>query len=377
MVKEDVHGSMIDKSHSRFKGQIGGVLRRSAGLDKPRGLSYHEPMKEGLGVPSTLSIQEVLEVYGDELLEVERLIQENLNSSVPLLNQIAQYILSSGGKRFRPLLVILGAKLCGYTGRDHVLLGNLVEFIHTATLLHDDVIDQGEVRRGKKSVRTLWGNHPSILVGDYLYVSAATHSLSLNNPEVNYALLGACRRMIEGEIIQYSHHGNPDLKEAEYLNIIENKTASLISTACVLGAIISGAPESKRMVLAQFGMDLGTAFQVADDTLDYVAEKDRFGKSLGNDLKEGKITLPLLHLLGVCSDTERERIRVLILDAGSADEDLDFIIDLMRRYGSIEYSMDVARRYVERAKSLLAGFVESPHRKAMEAVADYVVTRDH
>jgi octaprenyl-diphosphate synthase len=346
-------------------------------LTNPVGVAYYDPMKEGLGAPSTLTIQEVLEAYGGDLEQIEALIQKNLDSSVPLLNQIAQYILSSGGKRFRPLLVAIGARLCGYTGRDHILLATLVEFIHTATLLHDDVIDQGELRRGKKSVRTLWGNHPSILVGDYLYVSAATHSLSLDNQEVNYALLGACRRMIEGEIIQFTRHGDPDIKEEEYLNIIQNKTASLISTACILGAIISGAPESKKKVLAQFGMDLGTAFQVADDTLDYVAEKNLLGKALGNDLNEGKITLPLLHLISACAEPEREKIHHIIARKGADPKDLEYIIGQMRRYGSIKYALDVAHRYVDRAKSLLTVFEDSPHKKAMEVVADYVVTRDH
>ena len=346
-------------------------------MTNPRGLSYYEPMKDAIGVSSTQSIQEVLQSYSGDLKEVEVLIQKNLDSSVPLLNEIAQYILSSGGKRFRPLLAVVSAKLCGYTGQDHILLATLVEFIHTATLLHDDVIDQGDVRRGKKSVRTLWGNHPSILVGDYLYVSAATHSLSLDNKEVNYALLGACRQMIEGEIIQFTRHGDLHIKQEEYLNIIQHKTASLISTACLLGGVISGAPESQKKVLEQFGMDIGTAFQVADDTLDYVAETELLGKALGNDLQEGKITLPLLHLFTNCNETERNRIKEIVTGEGAVSEDFGYILNLMRHYGSIDYSMGIAHHYVTHAKSLLSCFEDSSHKKALEVIADYVVTRDH
>jgi octaprenyl-diphosphate synthase len=325
--------------------------------------------------PST--IQDVWDAYRDELQRVEAMIEKNVASQVPLLNQIAHYILNSGGKRIRPLLLVVSARLCGYKGEQHILLATLVEFIHTATLLHDDVIDQGEIRRGKKAVRALWGNHASILVGDYLYVNAATHGISLNIPEVNHALLGACRQMIEGEMIQHVHHSDLSVTDDEYLEIIRNKTASLISATCRLGAVVSEAPKAEREALTQFGLDLGTAFQVADDTLDYVAERDLLGKDLGTDLKEGKMTLPLLHLLKTCSEDERRKIRRIVKGNGSLNKEFGYVLALMQHYGSLQYAMEVARQYVNRAKTRLALFSESPHKKALEAVADYVVTRDH
>jgi octaprenyl-diphosphate synthase len=368
---------MIVQSFSPFKKEFPSPKGEFPGLDKPGGKAYYDRMKPAVGAPAALTIREVLDAYREDLEQVEGLIQKNLDSSVPLLNQIAHYILESGGKRIRPLLVVVASRLCGYTGRDHTLIATLVEFIHTATLLHDDVIDQGEMRRGRKAARAIWGNHPSILVGDYLYVSAATHSLSLNNSEVNYTLLGACRRMIEGEMIQFSCRSNPDTKDEEYLRIIQNKTASLISAACRLGAVISNGSEREKGVLSRFGMDLGTAFQVADDTLDYTAENDLFGKTVGNDLAEGKITLPLLHLLGACSVEEKATITRILSGDAIGNGELGTIRALMQKYGSVAYSMEVAHRYVNHAKALLDEFEDSPHKRALQAIADYVVSRDH
>jgi len=352
--------------------------RHDAGLlDKPTGLAYYGPMKKRAEELSPPMIQDVWNAYRAELQRVEALIEKNLTSQVPLLNQIAHYILNSGGKRIRPLLLIMSAKLCRYTGEQHILLATLVEFIHTATLLHDDVIDQGDLRRGKKAVRTLWGNHASILVGDYLYVSAATHSISLKNQEVNYALLGACRQMIEGEMVQQARHSDLHVTDQDYLDIIRNKTASLISATCRLGAIVGKAPETEKEALTQFGLDLGTAFQVADDTLDYVAQKDLLGKALGTDLKEGKVTLPLLHLLRTCSGEEKRKIRQIVKGNGSLKKEFGHILALMHRYGSVEYAMHLAQQYVDRAKARLAVFPDSSHKEALQVVADYVVTRDH
>lgn len=346
-------------------------------LDKPTGLAYYGPMKKRAEELSSPIIQDVWNSYRAELQRVEALIEKNLTSQVPLLNQIARYILNSGGKRIRPLLLIMSAKLCRYTGEQHILLATLVEFIHTATLLHDDVIDQGDIRRGKKAVRTLWGNHASILVGDYLYVTAATHSVGLNNQEINSILLGACGQMIEGEMVQHLHHSDLHVTDQDYLDIIRNKTASLISATCRLGAIVSKAPEADKEALTRFGMDLGCAFQVADDTLDYVAQKDLLGKALGTDLKEGKVTLPLLHLLRTCSEEEKRKIRQIVKGNGSLKKEFGDVLALMQHYGSIQYAMDVALQYVNRAKTYLSVFSDSPHKKALEAVADYVVTRDH
>ena len=335
---------------------------------------HHWPKIEAL----TKMVQ-VWEYYRDELQLVEDTIKKNLNSQVSLINEVAHYILSSGGKRIRPLLLIITSRLNGREANNHpeVLLASSVEFIHTATLLHDDVIDQADVRRGKKSAHALWGNQASILVGDYLYTQAMSCALSLASQEVNSVLAEACRLMTEGETLQLTHHGNLEVTEQEYLKVIQYKTAALLSATCRLGGIVSGLDPDKREALARFGLHLGIAYQLADDTLDYIADKDLLGKSLGKDLKEGKITLPLLHLLSNCPGRERERVKGIIKMDGITERDLREILALMKRYGSIEYSLKKATESIEKAKKNLNFFPPSLHRQALFVVADYAVSRDH
>jgi octaprenyl-diphosphate synthase len=322
-------------------------------------------------------MDDVWEMYQSELARVELFLQQRIASEAPLINEIAQYMLSSGGKRMRPLLLVATSHLCNYPGDDHIRLASVVEFIHSATLLHDDVIDQGEIRRGKKAVRSLWGNHASILVGDYLYSDAMALGLSLENTAVNLALLEACQRMIEGEVIQHSRHSDIGLTEEDYLRIIRSKTASLIAATCRLSGLIASVSPAQREALWDFGHNLGMAFQVADDTLDYVASGERLGKALGKDLDEGKITLPLLHLLQSCSPAERREIRRVIEGEGRPQIELTFIVELMHRYGSVQYATAVAHGFVGLAKARLAAFEDSPHKSALAVVADYVVSRDH
>ncbi len=385
-------------------------------------------------------IDEVWDFYRDDLLRVEDRIKKSLDSQVSLINQVAYYILSSGGKRIRPLLLIITSKLNDHQAKEsptsglaqaglqalpehggggawedlpkanrsgptsktglgsggiggwpegtphgpphindeaEVLLASAVEFIHTATLLHDDVIDQAEVRRGKKSAHTLWGNQASILVGDYLYTQAVSLALTLASQEVNTTLAEACRLMTEGETFQLTQHGNLEVTEQDYLKVVQHKTASLLSATCRLGSIISGLEPDKREALARFGLYLGIAYQLADDTLDYIADQELLGKSLGKDLNEGKITLPLLHLLSNCGEQERVRVKNIVNANGISDRDLQEILVLMKRYGSIEYSLKKARETVEIAKKNLDFSPPSLHRQALSVVADYVVSRDH
>lgn len=323
------------------------------------------------------SIQEVWDEYRLDLQKVETHIQKNLSSEVPLINEVAQYILNSGGKRIRPLLVIISSKLCPSPGDRHIILGSAMEFIHTATLLHDDVIDEGTLRRGKKTARTIWGNHVSILVGDYLYATAGANALSLKNHEVNIAVQDACSRMIEGEMAQHTHNGDLGMMESDYIRIIEQKTASFIATCARLGGIASEASPEQIQALNLFGLNLGIAFQVADDTLDYAAQKNRLGKTLGADLREGKITLPLIHLLRTCSEDEKGLVARTFGLNGSFETQFDQVLGLMYRHGSIQYASSVARKYVEMAKGYLSVFEPSIHKTALHAVADYVVSRDH
>jgi octaprenyl-diphosphate synthase len=329
--------------------------------------------------PLTSTLQampDVWEAYRDELEGVEDQVRKNLDSSVTLVNTVAAHILSSGGKRIRPLLLILSARTCGYAGTEHLLLASLVEYIHTATLLHDDVVDDADLRRGRQTARRVWGNQVSILVGDYLYSKAICRIVGFRSQAINEVLSEACRKMAEGEVLQLYYNGNPLIPESEYLRIIEHKTAGLIAASCRIGAIISGASPEKEEALFRFGQHLGIAFQLADDTLDYTANGDRLGKSLGQDLRQGKATLPLLHLLQQCCNQDREMIKDRMETRSLTDRDLDRIISLMHEYGSIAYALERAREFVEAANLDLAPFEDSPPKRALSVVADYMVNRD-
>lgn len=333
-------------------------------------------MPNGPGTLTLHTMADVWEAYRDELVGVEEQVRKNLDSSVTLVNTVAAHILSSGGKRIRPLFVLLCARLCGYPGRDHLVLGSLVEFIHTATLLHDDVVDDADVRRGRRAARKVWGNQISILVGDYLYSRAICQIVDFRNQSINEAMSEACRKMAEGEVLQLYYNGNPLMPETEYLRIIEHKTAGLIAASCRIGSIIAGATDDQQDTLFRFGQHLGIAFQLADDTLDYAANGDQLGKALGQDLRQGKATLPLLHLLQHCPDEDRQMIKDRMETRTLSQDDLHRILMLMQEYGSISYAMDRAQAFVTAAKQDLDVFEDGNPKRALSIAADYMVTRD-
>ena len=285
-------------------------------------------------ITSTInSMADVWEAYRDELEGMERQARTNLDSSVALVNTVAAHILNSGGKRIRPFFLVLSARLCGYTGHEHHQLASLVEFIHTASLLHDDVVDEADIRRGRPTARKVWGNQISILVGDYLYSKAFCQIVDFRNHGINDVLGEACKKMAEGEVLQLYYNGNPSMSEAEYLKIVEYKTAGLIAAACRMGAMLADASEAQQEALFRFGRHLGIAFQVADDTLDYTANGEHLGKSLGQDLRQGKATLPLLHLLHHCSEQDRQMIIDRMETRTLTEEDLGRFIRLMEEFG--------------------------------------------
>lgn len=322
------------------------------------------------------SMADVWEAYRDELDGVERQVRSNLDSSVALVNTVAAHILNSGGKRIRPLLLLLCARLCGYTGRDHHQLGSLVEFIHTATLLHDDVVDDADIRRGQRTARKVWGNQISILVGDYLYSKAICQIVDFRSQGINEVLAEACKKMAEGEVLQLYYNGNPAMPEADYFKIVEHKTGGLIAAACRMGAILADASDAQQNALFRFGQHLGIAFQVADDTLDYTANGERLGKTLGQDLRQGKATLPLLHLLHHCSEEDRQMIIDRMETRTLTEEDLGRLIRLMDELGSITYAVDRAQSYIAAAQRDLSQFEDSTAKRALSVAADYMVTRD-
>ncbi|MEQ1656459.1 MAG: polyprenyl synthetase family protein [Nitrospira sp.] len=319
---------------------------------------------------------DVWEAYRAELDGVEHQVRQNLDSSVTLVNTVAAHILNSGGKRVRPLLLLLSARLCGYTGHEHYQLGSLIEFIHTATLLHDDVVDEADIRRGRRTARKVWGNQISILVGDYLYSKAMAQIVEFRSHGMNEVLAEACTKMAEGEVLQLYYNGNPSMPESDYIKIVEHKTAGLIAAACRMGAILAEASEEKQSALFRFGQYLGIAFQVADDTLDYNADGERLGKTLGQDLRQGKATLPLLHLLDHCSEPDRSMIKDRMETRTLSREDLERILGLMQDTGSLAYAMERAKTYIAAAQHELEAFEDSSARRALAVAADYMITRD-
>jgi len=333
-------------------------------------------MSNGPSTSTINSMADVWEAYRAELDGVEHQVRQNLDSSVTLVNTVAAHILSSGGKRVRPLLLLLSARLCGYTGREHYQLGSLIEFIHTATLLHDDVVDEADIRRGRRTARKVWGNQISILVGDYLYSKAMAQIVEFRSHGMNEVLAEACTKMAEGEVLQLYYNGNPSMPESDYIKIVEHKTAGLIAAACRMGAILADASEEKQSALFRFGQYLGIAFQVADDTLDYNADGERLGKTLGQDLRQGKATLPLLHLLDHCSEPDRSMIKDRMETRTLSPEDLERILGLMQSAGSLDYAMERARTYIAAAQHELDAFEDSSARRALAVAADYMITRD-
>ena len=333
-------------------------------------------MGNGPVLQNLLTMAEVWDAYREDLQEVECQIHKSIISEAPLINTVANQILSSGGKRIRPLLLILSARLFGHIPTEYLVLGSLIEFIHTATLLHDDVLDEADLRRGQKTARRIWGNQTSILVGDYLYSQAMAKIAAFRNHGFNEVLADACRKMAEGEILQLCANHQPEITENSYLQIVEYKTATLVAASCKVGAIIGGASLRDQEALYRFGLNLGMAFQLADDRLDYMADGDRLGKSLGQDLKQGMVTLPLLHLLQTCPPKEKERIKVQIQRHSITEQDLSDIICLMEEYGSLTYSMTRACEYIDAAALDLMPFLENSAKRSLGIVARYMITRD-
>ena len=321
-------------------------------------------------------MEDVWDAFQSDLNEVEVQIHKHLHSHAPLINTVAGHILNSGGKRIRPLLLILGARMYGYIEKDFLLLGSLIEFIHTATLLHDDVLDEADIRRGQKTARRIWGNQASILVGDYLYSQAMALIATFHNHGINEVLADACRKMAEGEVLQLCANSQPDLTEAAYLKIVEYKTATLVAASCKVGGIIAGASLEEQAALYRFGLHLGMAFQLADDRLDYATNQSQLEKSLKQDIRQDMITLPLLHLLQTCSTLERTWLTEKILSHSVDDHDLQAILVLMKKLGSLAYATVRAREYVEAAALELEGFPDSTAKRSLAIVSCYMVNRD-
>ena len=322
-------------------------------------------------------MERVLRLIGDELKRVEEEFKRRLNSHVPLINKIANHLVRSGGKRLRPALLILSARLCGYEGEAHIPLAGAVEFIHTATLLHDDVIDNAEVRRGTASANSIWGNEASVLVGDFLFSRSFSMMVEVGNLKILEAMAKATTALAEGETMELVKTADISITEEENIDLIIHKTASLMSAATRIGAILGGVSPEREEALAEYGLQIGIAFQLVDDCLDYTGDAQNMGKEIGVDLREGKITLPLIHTLKNCSPSERRRVQEIVLAEVFPADGLKEILFLIDKYDGIQYTLRRARERVEEGKRALHPFPPSPEREALLELADYIVERSY
>lgn len=318
-------------------------------------------------------LEAILKCVGDDLEQVDLEFRKNLKSNVPIIAAIGEYLLRSGGKRFRAKLLLLSAKLCGYQGTQHISMASLIEFIHTATLLHDDVVDRAELRRGMKSANSEWGNEACVLVGDFLFTKCFSLMVEGGNWKILQTISRATTTMAEGELEELIKTNDFSLTEENYLLIITRKTAALISAATQIGAILGNVSEEKEAALAKFGMDVGIAFQLIDDNLDYTSDKS--GKKIGIDLQDGKITLPLIHALGQCDQKEREFICGAVESDPLTEETFSHVLSIIEKYQGVQYTSEKAKGYIKRAKDELRLFPNSKEKEILYGMADYVLER--
>ncbi len=311
----------------------------------------------------------------EDLQAVNVIILEHMRSEVPLIPQLASHVIAAGGKRLRPMLALASARMCGYRGRRHLGLAACVEFIHTATLLHDDVVDESDLRRGLATANTLWGNKPSVLVGDFLFSRAFQLMVQDGSLEVLKILSDASAIIAEGEVAQLITANDTETSEDDYLRVIRDKTAALFEAACRIGAVVAERSPEEQAALGHYGVSFGTAFQLVDDVLDYSARQTDLGKTVGDDFREGKITLPVVLAFGRGNDEERAFWRRCLEDLDQHEGDLQRALALMARHRAIEDSMARARSYGTEAMNALAVFEDSPQRQALIDVVDFCIER--
>ena len=325
---------------------------------------------------TTLDLIQLFEPVRADLVEVEREYLRQVQSKVSVIPEIGAYIQKSGGKRVRPALLLMAARMCGYSGPRAILNAAVVEFIHTATLVHDDIIDDAELRRGQKAVHSQWGNDVTVLAGDFLYIKSMAMALTQDTLEVVRLLCDITLRMIEGEIYQLTKNGDIDISEDEHFDIIRRKTAHLFGGCAEIGAMLGEAGLDKQTALREYGFNLGVMFQLVDDQLDFTGEAEALGKPIGGDLLEGKMTLPLIHLRDHGGPDAVALIRRIVRERHATADDWARVRQLMTEHRSLEYARTRAIAFGEAAKRQLAVFPDRPERDALMALADYVVTRD-
>lgn len=322
-----------------------------------------------------MNLDSIRALIANDLAAVDQLIQDRLRSDVALINQLGHYIIAGGGKRLRPVLALLAAGACGYRGVNHHLLAVIVEFIHTATLLHDDVVDASELRRGRETANAVWGNEASVLVGDFLYSRAFQLMVEVENMRIMAVLADATNTIAEGEVLQLLNCNNADATEEEYLHVIRSKTAKLFEAACRVGAIVADRPQNEIDALAVYGMHLGTAFQLIDDVLDYTGATGKTGKNVGDDLAEGKPTLPLIFGMRRGTPEQTAIIRQSIENGGR--DHIDAVMATIETTGALDYTRDAARKESDLAINALVTLQASEYKTALISLAKFAVDRDY
>jgi octaprenyl-diphosphate synthase len=325
----------------------------------------------------SMAAREIAGLLESELRQVEQEITSEWVAPVEAITTIGSYLQESGGKRLRPMLVLLASKLAGDGGESAIRLGAVVEMIHTATLVHDDVIDDARTRRGRPSTNAKWGNQTSVLAGDWLYMQAFQIALRERNFRVLDLLIGVTQQMVEGELLQLQRIGSIEVTEAEYMDLVDRKTAGLFSTCARLGAVVAGADRAVEDKLGEYAWNLGMAFQLVDDILDFTAHESVLGKPVGNDLAEGKVTLPLIYALEDAGAEERRTVATVLGDRRYDRVPFDRILEIIRRHRGIERAQERAHVFTERARALINEFPESPFQRALYSVTDLVTDRDH
>jgi len=313
----------------------------------------------------------------DDFGKVNQVLLDRLESSVTLIPDLAGHLVNAGGKRIRSMLSLAAAKLCQYTGDKHLILAAAVEFIHTATLLHDDVIDESEKRRGLASAHTLWGNKASILVGDYLFSRAFSLMVESESLEILEILSSASSTIIEGEVMQLVSLGKIDLSKDAYLKVIESKTAQLFAASCQVGAVLGGQPQTHKDALRIYGLNLGTVFQLIDDVLDYLAEEKNLGKNIGDDFREGKITYPIIVAYQEADAKQKAFWHRTMIENNHTPEDLPRAIGYLKDARAFEKTMDIAKSYANRAKMALSVFPESEGKTLFNGLMDFCLQRGY
>ena len=327
---------------------------------------------------STLAIstaREVFDLLREDLVAIEEELGRDAVSNVRTITEIAEYLREGGGKRIRPSLLLLSAKALGYSSPGMIRLGAVVELVHTATLVHDDIIDGADTRRGRPSANTTWGNEKCVLAGDWLYMQAFHLALEERNFKVLDLLIGLTQQMVEGELLQIQKLGRP-VSEAEYYDLIFRKTACLFSVSMQLGAALAGADPAQEEAMARYGRAVGLAFQIVDDVLDLTATEEVLGKPVASDLREGKTTMPVIHAMDHGTAVERQLIRQVMEDGGFTRTSKEALQEILHRNGSVEYAMAAADRYAEQARKALVPIADSEFKRALLWVPDFVVARD-